>query len=257
MTGHVLGQIGIHAVPPDDPCGPGMHLHLAEQLLDDDGHVDFGVLGVFLDMAASQAGELRSFVHADISVHRIDRPRGTKLFVDARTARRGSRSAVVHIDVHDDVGTRIAYSCQQLRFSGPAPDPSAAESAELSEFRARFFSTFDGRCTLPGPLHASLGIRSPADGAWTMPLTDASRNGFGGLHGGVTFALVGDAAAASAGGKTTGALLRYLAPGVVGHFRAEPLVMPQADGGAFVRVEVFDEGADDQLIVLGEVHVVT
>ena len=33
--------------------------------------------------------------------------------------------------------------------------------------------------------------------------------------------------------------------------------MPQADGDAFVRVEVFDEGADDALIILGEAHVVT
>lgn len=268
MAGHVLAQLGIHATEDGDPCGSGMHLHLAPQLLDDDGHVDFGVLGVFLDMACSQAGLHGRFLHADISVHRIDRPQGEKLLVDARIARRGGRSAVVHIDVHDDLGVRVAYSCQQIRISPPPAGEGGAEAPPLETMEAMrraWLSRFNGECTLPGRLHDSLDLRPTMDGsgtpAWTMPLTPSSRNGFGGLHGGVAFSLVGDAAAGAAAdrfgaAKTTSALLRYLAPGLVGPFRAVPEVMPQADGGAFVRVEVFDEGADNLLIVLGEVHVV-
>ena len=265
MAGHVLGQIGIHAVDDADECGPGMHLHLAPQLMEDDGHVDFGVLGVFLDMACGQAGLTGRFLHADISVHRIARPRGEKLFVDARVARRGGRSAVVHIDVHDDTGVRVAYSCQQIRLS-PPPDGQPANTAALeTAMRKAWMDRFRGECTLPGRLHDILGLQTATDDAgaptWTMPLTAGSRNGFGGLHGGVAFALVGDAAAGAAAAqfgsaKTTSALLRYLAPGLVGPFRAVPTVMPQEDGDAFVRVEVFDEGADDLLIILGEVHVV-
>ena len=264
MAGHVLGRLGIHATDQDDPCGPGMHLHLAPPLLDDDGHVDFGVLGVFLDMACSQAGLEGGFLHADISVHRIGKPVGEKLFVDARVARRGGRSAVVHIDVHDDTGVRVAYSCQQIRIATPRPpSPEVANLTpeQQQAMRRSWMSRFNGECTLPGPLHDSLDLRA-VDGAWTMPLTPSSRNGFGGLHGGVAFSLVGDAAEGGAvaagfdGAKTTSALLRYLAPGLVGPFRAVPEVMPQADGDAFVRVEVFDEGADDLLIILGEVHVV-
>jgi acyl-coenzyme A thioesterase PaaI-like protein len=263
MAGHVLGQIGIHAADMDDPCGPGMHLHLAPQVMDDDGHVDFGVLGVFLDMACSQAGLMGRFLHADISVHRIGRPRGEKLFVDARIARRGTRSAVVHIDVHDDLDARVAYSCQQIRLSPNDPPVVAPPEIEAAMRRA-WFDRFTGECTLPGKLHDSLQLQPATadDGpVWTMPLTPSSRNGFGGLHGGVAFSLVGDAAEGAAAyefgqAKTTSALLRYLAPGLVGPFRAVPLVMPQADGDAFVRVEVFDDGADDQLIILGEVHVV-
>jgi acyl-coenzyme A thioesterase PaaI-like protein len=267
MAGHVLGQIGIHATESGDPCGPGMHLHLAPQLMDDDGHVDFGVLGVFLDMACSQAGLEGGTLHADISVHRIGRPVGEKLFVDARVARRGGRSAVVHIDVHDDTGVRVAYSCQQIRISAPRrpagpPVPVDLSPEQMTAMRRSFLGRFNGECTLPGRLHDSLDLRAAADGrTWTMPLTPSSRNGFGGLHGGVAFSLVGDAAAGAAAAefgaaKTTSALLRYLAPGLVGPFRAVPEVMPQADGDAFVRVEVFDEGADDLLIILGEVHVV-
>ena len=274
MAGHVLGQIGIHAADMDDECGPGMHLHLAPQVMDDDGHVDFGVLGVFLDMACSQAGLSGGFLHADISVHRIDKPRGEKLFVDARIARQGGRSAVVHIDVHDDLGVRVAYSCQQIRVTRPREgqppqqpqQPQRPMTPQLeTAMRRAWLDRFTGVCTLPGKLHDSLDLRETTgeDGGpvWTMPLTPSSRNGFGGLHGGVAFSLVGDAAAGAAahefeGAKTTSALLRYLAPGLVGPFRAVPLVMPQTDGDAFVRVEVFDEGADDLLIILGEVHVV-
>ena len=256
MAGHVLGQIGIHATEPGDPCGSGIHLHLTPAVMDDDGHVDFGVLGVFLDLACSQAGVTGPFLHADISVHRIGRPVGTKLLVEARMAREGGRSAVVHIDVHDDTGVRVAYSCQQVRYSSRSPGGADMRDPEtMAAFRELFMRQFDGECRLPGRVHDILELRRDDD-VWTMPLTASSRNGFGGLHGGVAFSLVGDAAAGAAGGKTTSALLRYLAPGLVGPFRAVPSVMPQADGGSFVRVEVFDEGADDLLIILGEVHVV-
>ena len=98
MDGHVLGQIGLHWPEEGDPCGEGLHLHISPLLLEPDGHIDFGVLGVFLDMAGSQASQSRPFVHADISIQRIARPRGEKVFINARalarraSARRSSRS---------------------------------------------------------------------------------------------------------------------------------------------------------------------
>lgn len=255
MAGHVLGHIGIHATEDGDSCGSGLHLHLSPQVMAPDGHVDFGVLGVFLDLACSQAGVKGSFLHADISVHRINRPRGEKLLIDARMAREGKRSGIVEIDVHDELGTRVAYSMQQVSYSSQqiAPDPE-----RMVAFRKMFFESFTGDCTLTTTLHEMLEIRRDGD-SWTMPLGPASRNGFGGLHGGVTFAIVGDAAVGAAGedAKATSATIRYLASGRVGPFRAKSTVMPHADGGAFVRVEVRDEGADDLLIALGEVHVVT
>ena len=51
LSDHVIGKIGVHAPSRDDPCGPGMHLHVTPVLLEPDGHLDFGVLGVFLDIA--------------------------------------------------------------------------------------------------------------------------------------------------------------------------------------------------------------
>jgi acyl-coenzyme A thioesterase PaaI-like protein len=96
-----------------------------------------------------------------------------------------------------------------------------------------------------------------------MPSGEASQNGFGGLHGGVAFDLVTDAAVGGATqqagvpARANGALLRYLAPAIVGPFRAVPTVMVEEDGAAFVRVQVYDDGQDAKLCILGEVHTTT
>jgi acyl-coenzyme A thioesterase PaaI-like protein len=264
MEGHVLSQIGLHAVGPDDPCGSGLHLHLSPVLLEPDGHLDFGVLGVFLDMASSQAGPMRPFLHADISIHRIARPRGEKLLVDVRALRTGGRTSIVQIEAFDELGTRVADSSQQMVFMKVPPEFEAERNRPEAEAgRRRFMAQFDGTCTLAGRLHDIIGITSGEgdDGTrfWTMPIGPTSRNGFGGLHGGVAFDLVTEAAVGAATETlgpvdAQGALLRYLAPAMVGPFRAVPTVMPQDDGSVFVRVEVFDDGSEALLCILGEVH---
>lgn len=263
MDDHVLGQIGLHLGADDGPCGAGMHLHLSPVLLEDDGHLDFGVLGVFLDMASSQAGAAHGpFVHADISIHRIARPTGEHLHIDARNLRAGKRSAIIHIAVRDEHGVHVADSTQQLVFPSMPPDRGHGE-ADMEAMRKRFMSRFDGRCTLPGRLHDIIGIEErtgdEAEHQWSMPLGPSSRNGFGGLHGGVAFDLVTEAAAGAATRavgpvEAKSALLRYLAPATVGPFRAVPVVLPQEDGSVYARVEVRDDGNDSLLCILGEVH---
>ena len=242
MDGHVLGQIGLHASEPGDPCGPGLHLHLSEMLLEPDGHLDFGVLGVFLDLACSMAPGIGGpFVHADISVHRIARPQGQKVFVDARTLRRGKRTSIVQVEAFDDLGVRVADSTQQVVVVGPRRD-GPTDDEHMTAMRRRFMSRLDGRCTLTERLHDIIGLsrQTAADGSpfWTMPISDSSRNGLGGLHGGVAFDLVTEAAVGGAAEsvgpvRANGALLRYLAPATVGPFRAEPTVMVEDDGAVF------------------------
>ncbi len=263
MDGHVLGQIGLHWPEAGDPCGEGLHLHISPLLLEPDGHLDFGVLGVFLDMAGSQAGPMRPFVHADISIQRIARPRGEKLFIDARTLRAGKRTSIVQVEAFDEFGTRVADSTQQVSYR-PIPEAEdGAASARSAEMRRQFRASFDGVCKLDGRLHDIIGLTEGAadDGSpfWTMPSGQASQNGFGGLHGGVAFDLVTDAAVGAASRqigpvRAYGALLRYLAPATVGPFRAVPIVMVEGDGATFVRVEVYDDGQDAKLCILGEVH---
>lgn len=267
MADHVINQIGLHASEPGDGCGSGLHLHLSPLVLEPDGHVDFGVLGVFLDLASSQVVDTGPFLHADISINRIGRPRGQRLYSNARALRAGKRTTIVHLEAIDDEGVRVADSTQQIVAIAPSPEMQAAmHGVSPEEGRRRFMSAFNGECRLAGQLHDIIGIERASDAdmpSWTMPLGPASRNGFGGLHGGVAFDLVAEAAVGGAAevdviAQPVGALLRYLAPATGGPFRAIPAAMRQADGATFVRVEVHDEGqrADGiaKLCIVGEVH---
>ncbi|HET6948854.1 MAG TPA: hotdog domain-containing protein [Acidimicrobiales bacterium] len=260
MSEHVLGRIGVHA--GDEMCTPGLHLHLAPMLFDPDGHVSFGVLGMFLDLASTQPEGLsldRPFVHGDLSVQRLARPRGQVLRIRGSAARVGRRTAVVEIELVDEHDVLVAYSTQHLVFFG---SPLSRARAGRSEFQRAFMARFTGRCTLDAPLVDVLDVRpGPARAgarSWAMPITPGSRNGFGGLHGGAATALV-DAAvagaladAASAPARTVAASLRYLTPGMVGPFRADPTILGRDGDQATVRVAVVDEGSDDLLVILAE-----
>lgn len=265
LGGHVVGRIGVHATDETDPCGPGMHLHLDPVLVEPDGHVDFGALGVFVDVASSQAVGFGPFVHADISLNRVGRPRTDLLHADVSALRIGKRSSIVHLAVRDSAGTAIADSTQQIvavsEPSGPHTDHHPASSDER---RQRFRAALDGVCRLPGRLHEVVGIgrAEDVDGSpsWSMPSTPLTRNGFGGLHGGIAFDLVTHAAAEAGGDvlgrgvEPHGALLRYLAPATGGPFRAVATVLPQDGDALFVRVAVSDDGQDGKLCIVGEVH---
>lgn len=83
----------------------------------------------------------------------------------------------------------------------------------------------------------------------TAQLTDALRNPWGILHGGVTAAIVDAAGEAAVSGRTGHAaatadcVLHYLAPGRVGPVRAAASVLGQRPDGHLVRIEVHDLGA--------------
>ena len=249
---HVLGRLGLsfdqgrRAVRlPDEPV-----------LLDTDGHVNFGVLGVLLDMGSSGAlagEEFSPWVHADIAVHRLRAPQGG-LVCTARTLRRGKRTGVVELDVHDGTGALVAASTQQITFLGPPPEPSSDMSARHEAFQ----SMFDGRCRLTEPLPQYLGIRAEGAGTWAMDHGPDRTNGLSGLHGGVATTFV-DAAAAGAvaiarGGpaRTVSAAVRYLRPALHGPFRVTPEVLHD-DGVAVVRTPVLD--AEGTLVISADVHV--
>jgi uncharacterized protein (TIGR00369 family) len=262
MSEHVLGRIGLHISSGEGP--PRFDLHLGPIVLDPDGQVNFGVLGVYLDMAASQATGVpknRPWVHADITVHRLASPVGRVLTSSARAARMGGRSGVIEIDVHDEVGTHVARSVQETVFTGPPRQPTQASGAD----RARLYALLHGDCSLDAPLYEVLNLTGHVDehGSryWTLPLHDLNRNGFGGLHGGSATALIDAAAAGLVAGeagrvaRTISAAVRYLAPGMVGPFRANPRVVARFGDTSLVVVEVRDTGADDKLTILADVHV--
>lgn len=266
---HVLNKLGVGFDFVEGPgARPRPFLEAAPVLLDADGELNFGVLGMYLDLASSMAldeGSFVPFVHADITAHRLGRPvPGSRLWATATAARVGKRTGIVEIDVADEAGTPIAYSSQEIVFLGPVSGPSATMTPEGESIRARFRAMFDGQCRLVRPLYEELGIEvEHADGTAPiarMPLTPDRTNGFGGLHGGTGTALV-DAAATAAARWATGREravvsgdVRYLAPGRVGPFRAQSRVLRAGDQVTVLRVALHDEGADDRLVILAEVH---
>ena len=266
MSDHVLGQLGLRLELLEG--GHRLDLDLSPVHLLEDGSVDFGVLGVFLDLASSQPPEMRRvgpFLHADITVHQLRAPQGRTLHPTPRMARMGRRTGIVEIDVHDDSGVHVARSVQELVFPQGVATVDAHDDA--GDAREEFLRRFTGECTLVGPLPEVFGIRdeSEAQGhpAWSMPLSGAVRNGFGALYGGAAASLVDVAAAgaASDGGqesaRTLHAAMRFLAPGTQGPFLALPRVVGRHGSTATVAVEIRDTGAEDRLIILADAIVTT
>jgi uncharacterized protein (TIGR00369 family) len=252
FTNHVLGLLGLSfpegretVALPDEPV-----------LRDPDGHLSFGVLGVLLDMASSGAFADDVFVpwvHADIAAHRLAVPEGG-VVAGARSLRRGKRTAVVELDVHDAAGTLVAASTQQITFLGPPPDPAPDRAKRHEAWQAMF----DGTCRLARPLPEHLGIRS-GDGTWTMSHGPDRTNGMSGLHGGVATTFV-DAAAAGAvaerrgsAARTVSAAVRYLRPALHGPFTITPEILADDGRVAVVRTPVLD--AEGTLVIAADVHV--
>jgi uncharacterized protein (TIGR00369 family) len=263
MSDHVLGQLGLRLELLED--GHRLDLDLSPVHLLEDGSVDFGVLGVFLDLASSQPPEMRRvgpFLHADITVHQLRAPQGRTLHPTPRMARMGRRTGIVEIDVHDDTGVHVARSVQELVF--PQGVATADAHDDAGDARAEWLRRFTGECTLAGPLREVFGIRdeAPASGqpAWSMPLSGVVQNGFGALYGGAAASLVDVAAAgvaADGGGptRTLHAAMRFLAPGTAGPFLAVPQVVGRHGTTATVAVEIRD--AEDRLIILADAIVST
>lgn len=250
---HVLGQLGISF-----PGGDRRTVAVPAEpvLLDPDGHLAFGILGILVDMGSSApfVGETPlPWVHADITVHRLQPPTGA-VTSTARLLRRGKRTAVVELDIRDERGASVGASTQQIAFLGPPPEP-APDQRRRQEAWQRLF---DGVCRLTRPLAEHLDIVG-ADGRWTMAHGPDRTNGFGGLHGGVatTFVDVAAAGAVSAlrgrPARTVSAAVRYLRPALHGPFTIEPQVVHDDGTVALVRTPMLD--AEGALVTSADVHV--
>jgi acyl-coenzyme A thioesterase PaaI-like protein len=250
---HVLGTLGLSF-----PQGrESVSLPDAEVLRDPDGHLNFGVLGVLLDMASSGAfadDVWVPWVHADITAHRLAPPQGA-VTAAARLLRRGKRTAVVELDVVDDAGTVVAASTQQITFLGPPPDPAPDATRRHEAWQAMF----DGTCRLTRPLPEHLGIHATEPGTWAMAHGPDRTNGLSGLHGGVTTTFVDVAAAGAvaerrgAPARTVSAAVRYLKPALHGPFSITPEILHDDGRVAVVRTPVLD--AEGTLVIAADVHV--
>ncbi|MFP5320398.1 MAG: PaaI family thioesterase [Acidimicrobiia bacterium] len=250
---HVLGQLGLSF--PDGRSS--VSLPDADVLRDPDGHLNFGVLGVLLDMASSGAfadDVWVPWVHADITAHRLAPPQGG-VTASARLLRRGKRTAVVDLDVRDDAGALVGASTQQITFLGPPPDPAPDRDRRQQAWQAMF----DGTCRLARSLPEHLGIRTGGAGTWEMDHGPDRTNGLSGLHGGVTTTFVDVAAAGTvaerrgAPARTVSAAVRYLKPALHGPFTITPEVLGDDGRVAVVRTPVLD--VEGTLVITADVHV--
>lgn len=259
MGGHVMARIGLRGV--DDGTDRRMALETSPVTLEAGGHVDFGVLGVFFDMASSGGFDPpRGGVHADIAITSLRPPSGP-MTATARAARQGSRTGVVEVDLRDDTGALIATSTQEVVFRDPPVERPTERSEVMAAMRARFRAMFDGSVRLTEPLAEALGVERRGD-RWHMAMAPDRTNGGGALHGGCAIALVSTAArdaatdALAGPARTLSAAVRYLAPARVGPFTAAAEVTGVTGPVATLRIRVTDDGQADRAVILADVHAV-
>jgi len=168
------------------------------------------------------------------------------LLMSSRVMRAGRTSVVAEVRVDGGDGLPVA-GCV-LTSAVLVPDGGAPEWDRPVSIR---YGPDDAE-DLP-PILEWIGIRTErtANGVVAIAdLTDALRNPWGILHGGVTATLVdaaGEAAVQEVIGRpaaTADCALHYLAPGRVGPVAADATLLGKRPDGHVVRVDVHDLGAD-------------
>jgi acyl-coenzyme A thioesterase PaaI-like protein len=183
------------------------------------------------------------------------------LRLHARVLRRGRNAVVTGIEVFDEGADDRAVAVATMTCSVLDPGPRDLE----------FERPFSIPMAPPDPLARpplEFFAIEPGTGSITrLGLEEHVRNPWGILHGGAvaTLAEVGARRAVEARrGAVPGeqvaagdAVLHYLAPAKVGPIEARSEVLGAKDGRALVRVAIHDVGADDRLVTLGSVTVVS
>jgi acyl-coenzyme A thioesterase PaaI-like protein len=223
-------------------------------ILDHDGAPTTGVLGILVDIAAGSTSITAAIpdwcatASLDLRLQRLPADHG-RLRAEARVLRKGSTTVVLEVVVTDARSTDggagpCAWS--SLIFSiMPRRSGNLTVRDEEGEFamglaHSGFATTFAAG--------VGLDVVDAAAGHVTLPITDAARNSFGALQGGLQ-AVVADAAAAALGShlldrpvRTTDLAITYLAQGKVGPVTTRAVPLRVDDAAALVRVEVTDEG---------------
>jgi uncharacterized protein (TIGR00369 family) len=223
-------------------------------ILDAGGAPSTGVLGILVDVAAGSTAVVAAIpdwcatASLDLRLRRPAAGHG-RLRAEATVLRKGSTTVVVEVSVVDarsEVDGPCAWS--SLIFSIM---PRRAGNLTMRDEEGEFpMGLPTSGFTTPFAEAVGLVVDDAAAGRVALPITDAARNSFGALQGGLQV-VAADAAAAAAGGHRLGAPVRttdlavtYLAQGKVGPVTTGAELL-RADGdGATWRVEVRDSGTD-------------
>ena len=257
---HILSDLRIEFERGEG--GRRVRLPLVPELLDGEGGVHAGALGIVTDVFGGglsiEEASPDWAVTSQLELHILRRIRKGPIEVTGQALRAGRTSVVLEVEVHDSEGSLAAVGSMSFtkifRRDENPPIPLRQEE------RTTFATAHSG---LDLPFLQALGIR-PVPGATDtieITLVPYVMNSVGALQGGVVTAMLTDAAERVAHATleravhTTDFSVHFLSLGKVGPLRAQAQTLQAADGHALLRVELRDRGQEDRLLSLGTVRV--
>ena len=183
------------------------------------------------------------------------------LRLHARVLRRGRKAVVAGIDVVDEGADDRAVAVATMTCSVLDPGPRDLE------FERPFSIPMAPPDPLARPPLEFFGIEPGTGPITRLGLEEHLRNPWGILHGGAVAMLAEVGACRAVEGERVGAsgsrvaasdtVLHYLYPAKIGPVEARCEVLGAGEGRGVVRVAIHDVGAEDRLVTVGAVTVVT
>ncbi len=225
-------------------------LPLTEHVCNAAGHVRAGIVATAVDAIggglAATAAAPGWIATADLTLHIVAPPAGTRLEVLGRVARAGRTTVVIEAEVRGNRGAALAgmatmtFSVLERRAGNPVLTPPDEEGSENArQMMANDGSGF-GQCA-----YDAFGIAETRAGEVQLTPAPYIENSLGAVQGGVLASLA-DAAAVSAlgpGFETVDLHLFYISLAKVGPIRARADVLARGTGWGSVAVAIDDIGA--------------
>lgn len=240
-------------------------------LCGDRGGVRLGVLATLTDIVA--ASNLSEFIHPDgmatvsLSLQSQRAARGERLIARASIVRRGNRQLIVSVEIRE-ARAGWGFSRGEEVARGLLGFARLARSPELPQLPAPAARPSRVQMTSPaGPLdrpvldRAAVRVVDAAAGWVEIENHAWVRNSFGTLNGGMAAILVEFAAEQAARAKigpeavAQDLELYYVATSGAGPIRSRATRLRVEANCCVCRVELFDSGAGDKLLAVGNVHV--
>ena len=222
----------------------------ASYLRSDDGGIAMGALLTLADSVGGLCGGLAALpgwvVSTNLMLRAVNRHVVGPIGLESKVLRAGKHATVTSVTVIDlgADGALVADGALTSAVLQPADGPPDYERPLV--LRAPPIDA----ATTPH-LTEFLGAVPTGRDQLTLEITDALRNPWGILHGGVTAALVDLAGCHATGAAaTTDCVLHFVSPGRVGPVTATVASHGVRPDGHLLRIEVRDCGNDDRLMAI-------